>query len=106
MNNEYYKEETIETYFIENQQINEKEWISWKITTELFNEFPQKIALIKLNDLEEMNIDYWNINEPIEYSAEIEKKAQYVDFEKLKCIIEDRKNLLSFNFEKSLESIK
>jgi|GEM_PF-1418431 len=106
LNNEYYKEKTVETYFIENQQINEKEWISWKITTELFNKFPQKIALIKLTDLEEMNIDYWNIDEPIEYSAEIEKKAQYVDFEKLKCIIEDRKNLLSFNFEKSLESIK
>lgn len=106
LNNEYYKEKTVETYFIENQQINEKEWISWKITTELFNKFPQKIALIKLTDLEEMNIDYWNIDSPIEYSAEIEKKAQYVDFEKLKCIIEDRKNLLSFNFEKSLESIK
>ena len=80
LNNEYYKEKTVETYFIENQQINEKEWISWKITTELFNKFPQKIALIKLTDLEEMNIDYWNIDEPIEYSAEIEKKAQYVDF--------------------------
>lgn len=106
LNNEYYKEETIETYFIENQQVNEKEWISWKITTELFNEFPQKIALVKLNDLKEINIDYWNINEPIEYSAEIEKKAQYVAYDKLKVLIEDRKNLLSFNFEKSLESIK
>ena len=106
LNNEYYKEETCETYFIENQQINEKEWISWKITAELFNEFPQKIALIKLNDLEKMGIEYWNINEPIEYSTEIEKKAQYVDFEKLKCIIEDRKSMLAFNFERSLESIK
>lgn len=106
LNNEYYKEETIETYFIENQQINEKEWISWKITAELFNEFPQKIALIKLNDLEKMGVEYWNINEPIEYSTEIEKKAQYVDFEKLKCIIEDRKSMLAFNFERSLESIK
>lgn len=106
LNNEYYKEETCETYLIENQQINEKEWVSWKITAELFNEFPQKIALIKLNDLEEMNVDYWNINEPIGYSTEIEKKAHYVDYEKLKILIEDRKNLLSFNFEKSLESIK
>lgn len=106
LNNEYYKEETCETYFIENQQINEKEWISWKITAELFNEFPQKIALIKLNDLEKMGVEYWNINEPIEYSTEIEKKAQYVDFEKLKCIIEDRKSMLAFNFERSLESIK
>lgn len=106
LNNEYYKEETLETYLIENQQINEKEWVSWKITAEFFNEFPQKIALIKLTDLEEMNIDYWNINEPIEYSTEIEKKAQYVDFEKLKCIIEDRKSMLAFNFERSLESIK
>ena len=106
MNNKYYKEETLETYLIENQQINEKEWVSWKITAELFNEFPQKIALIKLNDLEEMNVDYWNINEPIGYSTEIEKKAHYVDYEKLKILIEDRKNLLSFNFEKSLESIK
>lgn len=106
LNNEYYKEETLETYLIENQQINEKEWVSWKITAELFNEFPQKIALIKLNDLEEMNVDYWNINEPIGYSTEIEKKAHYVDYEKLKILIEDRKNLLSFNFEKSLESIK
>ena len=106
LNNEYYKEETLETYFIENQQINEKEWISWKITAELFNEFPQKIALIKLSDLEEMNVDYWNINEPIEYSEEIKNIAHYVDYEKLKILIEDRKNLLSFNFEKSLESIK
>ncbi|WP_195920235.1 helix-turn-helix domain-containing protein [Catenibacterium mitsuokai] len=106
LNNEYYKEETCETYFIENQQINEKEWISWKITAEFFNEFPQKIALIKLNDLEKMGVEYWNINEPIEYSTEIEKKAQYVDFEKLKCIIEDRKSMLAFNFERSLESIK
>lgn len=106
LNNEYYKEETCETFFIENQQINEKEWISWKITAELFNEFPQKIALIKLNDLEKMGVEYWNINEPIEYSTEIEKKAQYVDFEKLKCIIEDRKSMLAFNFERSLESIK
>lgn len=106
LNNEYYKEETCETYFIENQQINEKEWISWKITAELFNEFPQKIALIKLNDLEKMGVEYRNINEPIEYSTEIEKKAQYVDFEKLKCIIEDRKSMLAFNFERSLESIK
>lgn len=106
LNNEYYKEETLETYLIENQQINEKEWVSWKITAEFFNEFPQKIALIKLNDLEEMNVDYWNINEPIGYSTEIEKKAHYVDYEKLKILIEDRKNLLSFNFEKSLESIK
>ena len=106
LNNEYYKEETCETYFIENQQINEKEWISWKITAELFNEFPQKIALIKLNDLEKMGVEYWDINEPIEYSTEIEKKAQYVDFEKLKCIIEDRKSMLAFNFERSLESIK
>lgn len=106
LNNEYYKEETCETYFIENQQINEKEWISWKITAKLFNEFPQKIALIKLNDLEKMGVEYWNINEPIEYSTEIEKKAQYVDFEKLKCIIEDRKSMLAFNFERSLESIK
>ena len=106
LNNKYYKEETLETYLIENQQINEKEWVSWKITAELFNEFPQKIALIKLNDLEEMNVDYWNINEPIGYSTEIEKKAHYVDYEKLKILIEDRKNLLSFNFEKSLESIK
>lgn len=106
LNNEYYKEETLETYLIENQQINEKEWVSWKITAELFNEFPQKIALIKLNDLEEMNVDYWNINEHIGYSTEIEKKAHYVDYDKLKVLIEDRKNLLSFNFEKSLESIK
>lgn len=106
LNNEYYKEETLETYLIENQQINEKEWVSWEITAEFFNEFPQKIALIKLNDLEEMNVDYWNINEPIGYSTEIEKKAHYVDYEKLKILIEDRKNLLSFNFEKSLESIK
>lgn len=106
LNNEYYKEETLKTCLIENQQINEKEWVSWKITAELFNEFPQKIALIKLNDLEEMNVDYWNINEPIGYSTEIEKKAHYVDYEKLKILIEDRKNLLSFNFEKSLESIK
>lgn len=106
LNNEYYKEETLETYLIENQRINEKEWVSWKITAELFNEFPQKIALIKLNDLEKMGVEYWNINEPIEYSTEIEKKAQYVDFEKLKCIIEDRKSMLAFNFERSLESIK
>lgn len=106
LNNEYYKEETLKTYLIENQQINEKEWVSWKITAELFSEFPQKIALIKLNDLEEMKVDYWNINEPIGYSTEIEKKAHYVDYEKLKILIEDRKNLLSFNFEKSLESIK
>lgn len=62
--------------------------------------------MIKLNDLEEMNIDYWNINEPIEYSTEIKNIAQYVDYDKLKVLIEDRKNLLSFNFEKSLESIK
>lgn len=106
LNNEYYKEETLETYFIENQQINEKEWISWKITAELFNEFPQKIALIKLSDLEEMNVDYWNINEPIEYSEEIKNIVQYVDYDKLKVLIEDRKSMLAFNFERSLESIK
>lgn len=106
LNNKYYKEETCETILIENQQINEKEWISWEITAELFNKFPQKIALIKLNDLEEMNVNYWNINEPIEYSTEIEKKAHYVDYEKLKILIEDRKSMLAFNFERSLESIK
>lgn len=106
LNNKYYKEETCEIILIENQQINEKEWISWEITAELFNKFPQKIALIKLNDLEEMNVNYWNINEPIEYSTEIEKKAHYVDYEKLKILIEDRKSMLAFNFERSLESIK
>lgn len=106
LNSKYYKVKTYTVELHENQRVNEKEWIPWVTTVKLFNEFPQKIALIKLTDLEEMNIDYWNINEPIEYSAEIEKKAQYVDFEKLKCIIEDRKSMLAFNFERSLESIK
>lgn len=106
LNDEYYKVETYTATFHDNQRVNEKEWIPWVTRIKLFDEFPQKIILIKLSDLEEMNIDYWNVNEPIEYSEEIKNIAHYVDYEKLKILIEDRKNLLSFNFEKSLESIK
>lgn len=103
---EYYKGEIIEIDLFDNQQLNENEWIPWLTTIYKYEKFPQKLALIRLSDLKKMNIDYWNINEPIKYSKEIEKKAQYVDFKKLKCIIEDRKSMLAFNFEKSLESIK
>lgn len=106
LNSKYYKAKTYIVELHENQRANEKEWIPWVTKVKLFNEFPQKIALIKLSDLEEMNVEYWNINEPIEYSTEIEKKAQYVDYDKLKVLIEDRKSMLAFNFERSLESIK
>ena len=71
-----------------------------------FNKFPSQIALVKTSYLEEMGVDYLDHEIPIDYSEEIKNIAHYVDYEKLKILIEDRKSMLSFNFEKSLESIK
>lgn len=106
LNNEYYAEKAKSIPIVENQIINSKEWIKWVYVFTFFDSFPKKLALVKTSDLEEMGADYSDLNNPIEYSEEIKNIAHYVDYEKLKILIEDRKSMLSFNFEKSLESIK
>lgn len=106
LNNEYYDEKAKHIPIVENQIINSKEWIKWIYSFTYFDSFPKKLALVKTSDFEEMGADYSDLNNPIGYSEEIKNIAQYVDYDKLKVLIEDRKNLLSFNFEKSLESIK
>lgn len=105
-NHEYYRGKIEENILLDNQHVNEKEWIQWVTKISMYEEFPQKIALIKLSELDKMHINYWANNDFIVYSEKIKNKAQYVDFKQLKCIIEDRKSMLAFNFEKSLESIK
>lgn len=80
--------------------------VKWIYSFTYFDSFPKKLALVKTSDFEEMGADYSDLNNPIEYSEEIKNIAHYVDYEKLKILIEDRKSMLSFNFEKSLESIK
>lgn len=106
LNDEYYKEKVELAQVTENQFINDKDWITWVYTISYFNSFPKKLALVKISKLEEMGVDYLNLDNPIEYTEEIKNIAQYVDYDKLKLLLEDRKNLLAFNFEKSLESIK
>ena len=106
INSEYYDCKPLTKLIYENQQINENSWIMWRYEIKYFPRFPQKILLVSIEDLEKMGFPYWSIKEHIGYSEEIKNIAQYVDYDKLKVLIEDRKNLLSFNFEKSLESIK
>ena len=111
-NREYYDSDSfdkiicqpIEIY--EHQQIDENTWILWRYKVSLYSNLPKKILLVSIEELEKMGFPYWSIKEHIEYSQEIKNIAHYVDYEKLKILIEDRKNLLSFNFEKSLENIK
>lgn len=105
-NSEYYDCKPLTKFIYENQQINENSWVMWRYEIQYFPRFPQKILLVSIEELEKMGFPYWSIQEHIEYSEEIKNIAHYVDYEKLKILIEDRKNLLSFNFEKSLESIK
>lgn len=105
-NSEYYDCKPLTKLIYENQQINENSWIMWRYKIKVFPRFHQKILLVSIDDLEKMGFPYWSIQEHIEYSEEIKNIAHYVDYEKLKILIEDRKNLLSFNFKKSLESIK
>lgn len=105
-NREYYDSDYSTKIIYEHQQIDENTWISWRYKINFFSSLPKKILLVSIEDLEKMGFPYWSIKEHIEYSEEIKNIAHYVDYEKLKILIEDRKNLLSFNFEKSLESIK
>lgn len=105
-NSEYYDCNPLTKLIYENQQINENSWIMWRYKIKVFPRFHQKILLVSIDDLEKMGFPYWSIQEHIEYSEEIKNIAHYVDYEKLKILIEDRKSMLSFNFEKSLESIK
>ena len=71
-----------------------------------FNKFPSQIALVKTSYLEEMGVDYLDHEIPIDYSEETKNIAQYVDYDKLKLLLGDRKRQLAFNFDMSLESIK
>ena len=105
-NREYYDSDYSTKIIYEHQQIDENTWISWRYKINFFSSLPKKILLVSIEDLEKMVFPYCSIKEHIEYSEEIKNIAHYVDYEKLKILIEDRKNLLSFNFEKSLESIK
>lgn len=104
----FYDKELLEVPIYECQKINEEMWINWDFSIKYFEGFPQKVALIKIEDLETSMAINLEFNNPLEYSEteEIKKIAQYVDYDKLKLLLEDRKNLLAFNFEKSLESIK
>lgn len=106
INDEYYNENVELATITENQAINENEWITWAYTIGYFNKFPSQVALVKTSDLEEMGVDYLDREIPIDYSIEIKNIAQYVDYEKLKVLLEDRKRQLAFNFDMSLESIK
>lgn len=106
INDEYYNEKVELATVTENQAINENEWITWVYTIGYFNKFPSRVALVKTSDLEEMGVDYLDHEIPIDYSIEIKNIAQYVDYEKLKVLLEDRKRQLAFNFDMSLESIK
>lgn len=106
LNHEYYDFELKQVYLTENQRINKKEWLTWVYTIGYSDKFPSQVALLKTSDLERMNIEYSNFNVPVEYSEEIKNIAQYVDYAKLKLLLEDRKRQLAFNFEMSLESIK
>lgn len=106
INDEYYNEKVELATVTENQAINENEWITWVYTIGHFNKFPSRVALVKTSDLEEMGVDYLDHEIPIDYSIEIKNIAQYVDYEKLKVLLEDRKRQLAFNFDMSLESIK
>lgn len=104
----FYDKEPLEMAVYECQKINEEMWINWDFSSKYFEELPQKVALIKIEDLETSVVINLEFNNPLEYTEteEIKNIAQYVDYDKLKLLLEDRKNLLAFNFEKSLESIK
>ena len=53
-----------------------------------------------------MGVDYLDHEIPIDYLEETKNIAQYVDYDKLKLLLGDRKRQLAFNFDMSLESIK
>lgn len=106
INDEYYTEKVELATITENQTINENEWITWVYTIGYFNKFPSQIALVKTSYLEEMGVDYLDHEIPIDYSEETKNIAQYVDYDKLKLLLGDRKRQLAFNFDMSLESIK
>ena len=105
-NSDYYNCEPIKKTVYENSSIFKGRWISWKYEINMFYEFPKKMAIVNIDELKKLECICWNDNNQLKYLEEIKNIAQYVDYEKLKILIEDRKNLLSFNFEKSLESIK
>lgn len=105
-NEKFYNCQKFEYEIYENQRINENSWISWKSKVTTIPNFPTRIALVDIKDLENGDLLYWNTKDLFKYTEEIKIIAQYVDYDKLKVLIEDRKNLLSFNFKKSLESIK
>lgn len=105
-NSDYYNCEPIKKTVYENQAICKNVWISWKYEISMFSEFPKKMAIVNINELKNLECICWNDNNQLKYLEEIKNIAQYVDYDKLKVLIEDRKSMLAFNFEKSLESIK